>query len=310
MTMLTDERIVNQCSLDLDFGSEVSEDFSLSNTLKKVKELIEKEEISKLFNHESVKIKLSEISIHENYACLLLSKVDKDVANIVYSDIVTFERREIHKKENEGNTLCCHVVISLNPTDKNTYNCVIEQVLGIGLISDVSRFLQYIFKEYGLIFVGDKAIAPKCKLKGRECKSITDVLQNNILSKIKLSSKREYSQGVDYPDYVSVEEKKITIHGKVSGRSALNIFRDLITLNLPRYTSVSLTVSDGKKQKTNHIPLQTTNNKGDCVRREIDDILGDAFFQPERVTGLKGLETAHKNIREDLVSKMLPFLGG
>ena len=310
MTMPRDERIVNQCSLELDFGAELSEDFSLINTLKKVQEIIEKDEISKLFNHESVKIKLSAITIYENYACLLLSKVDTDVANIVYSDIVTSERREIYKKENEGNTMCCHIVISLNTISKNTYNCVIEQVLGIGLISDISRFLQFIFKEYGRIFVGEKTIAPKCRLKGRECKSITDVLKNNILSKIRLSSKKEYSQGIDCPDYVSVEEKKITIHGKISGRSALNMFRDIITYNLPRYTSVSLTISDGKKQKTNLIPLQTANSNGDYVKRGIDDILGDAFFQPERITGLKDLETAYKNIREDLVSKMLPLLGG
>lgn len=312
MTMPLYERIVNQCSISLHFENpECRNLYSCREALDKIKEVTERDGITKLYNNETVLMKVSEVFIADTYACLLISKIDKEVADVVYSDIETLERREIPKGENEGNTICCHVLISLSPTSpiNLTFKCAVERMYGVGLLSDVGRFLKYIFKEYTYVNFGGKAISPKLNLTGRECNSIRETLSSSMLSRIKFSSKKEYKQGIDEANYISVDEKSIVIKDKPTGESAINFLTNILTLHKPEYSYASITVIDDGQQKTNEIELDRDAAQDVPEKKEIDDILGQAFFKPEKVSDFdEKLDVAYANIREDLMTKMVSLL--
>lgn len=312
MTMPFYERVVNQCSISLHFDDPACATmYSISNALDVIKQKTEADGIFKLYNNGTVLMKVSEVKMTDTYACLLISKIDKEVADVVYSDIETLERREIKKEDNEGNTICCHVLISLSPTSSVnlTYKCVIEKMFGIGLLSDVGRFLKYIFKEYTYVNNNGKAISPKLSLTGRECNSIRDTLSNTVLSRVKFSTKKEYRQGIDETNYFAIDEKSIMIKDKPTGQNAVNFLKEILTLHRPLYSYASITVIDDGQQKTNEVELDESKTPETQTKREIDDILGQAFFKPEKISGFENkLEIAYETIREDLLEKMLHLL--
>ena len=312
MTMPLFHRIVNQCSLNISFNEDAySSTFSMKDAILKIKQLTDSKEITKLYDKGSVLLKISEVQVFDGYACLLISKIDKETADVVYSNIETLKRREIKKAENEGNTVCCHILISLNAASSVSlnYNCVVERVYGIGLISDIKSFLQYVFREYVSFNINNKNIAPKLELMGRECKTVRETLSNCILSKVKFSKRREFIQGIDQPNYVAVEEKSILITSRPTGSDAINLLSNLLTLHRANYTSACITIIDGKQQKTNELTLDSDEIINGNNKRDIDDILGEAFFKPEKVTGFdEKLEVAYASIRQDLVQKMFNLL--
>lgn len=311
MTMPLYERVVNLCSINLQFEDQkCAEQYSIKKAIENIKQKADTQGIQKVYDKETVLMKLSEVQINDTYACFLISKIDKEVADVVYSDIETLQRREIKKKDNEGNTICCHVLISLTPTSpvNLTYSCVVERMFGIGLISDVGRFLKYIFKEYGIKKNG-KSFFPKLLLIGRECSSIKDTLSKAILSRVKFSTKKEYAQGIDQLNYCAIDEKSIILKAKTTGKQAIDFLTNVLTLHKSSYSYVSITVIDDGQQKTNEVELDEENDTEVTEKRDINDILGQAFFKPEKLSGFETkLEVAYEAIRKDLLEKMSHFL--
>lgn len=62
----------------------------------------------------------------EQTATLLISVIDKAMADAAYGHLDTRETRIIRKEEREGGHLSAHLVISLNPLKANTHLCLLE----------------------------------------------------------------------------------------------------------------------------------------------------------------------------------------
>ena len=270
--------------------------FSFEDIKNRIQNRVNSRNTTYPYANETKKIGIEKTDFKDNkYLCLLIKLGDKNIPNPVFENFLTEERRDITKKENEGNLVSAHIVIKSDRNkERDSHIMLIEQVPGLS-ISMLQLYFRYLFNDE-LYHKSHEGNTYRClfDIIGYKGTTIENALEDGELKDIEFIHHESQFIGFDEANTIKKIKTKITITlNDVNAKNSM--FNKLI--------------SHYKKHPTDRMFVKIKSND-QTQTSEVDienpDILSQYLIKNEVIKGFsKPLPQAYKNINTEVISKII-----
>ncbi len=263
---------------------------------------------------------IADIQCKDNLAQILINRSDKNVTDVVFSDVEKKKRRVIKKEDGEGNDYSAHIVWTLERVDglPDTYLFLLELSPGLGS-RKIESFINYLLRKAKKDNPRDFSIkSPEGNVdsKGR-------IVKINVSYKIELHGhisdqfKEELERGritflelytpkhnIPFDDYSYTTERKKALQLTISNSGKLASKISLIKSICNRASSEGLEylkvrfVTNENINRTAHIYTNTANLASDFL-----------FIKKKRITNLSNaFLSSYDRLNDEIISNMIRLL--